>query len=301
MIARPATFSCKIDIKLKDRLKQDLEEQGFEFSTPAYTIFSAKKKNLTVVLYQSGALLVQGKAKDEFIEFYLEPEILQSFTYTNPEMNVSMVARIGSDEAGKGDFFGPLCVASLYADEPGIKKLISLNVRDSKKMSDKSVLDMADKIKGNFQLSLLRIFPEKYNELYIKFKNLNTLLAWAHSTAIAQLFEKTSCKNVLVDKFANEAVLSSAIKRKNIEINLEQKTHAESDVVVAGASIIARAAFLKGLEELSDQYKIKLLKGASSAVIDLGKEFVKIHGSENLEKVAKIHFKTNEQIISTND
>ncbi|NGX34989.1 MAG: Ribonuclease HIII [Candidatus Anoxychlamydiales bacterium] len=293
-----ATFTTKIDINLAPKLKNDLVEKGFSLTNPAYTIFSAKKKGITLVLYKSGSLVVQGKEKDEFIEFYLEPEILKTFSYTNPEAFVSMTSRIGVDEAGKGDFFGPLSVAGLYADEKGIKKLISLNIRDSKKISDKSILDIADMLKANFQIATVRIFPEKYNDLYLKFKNLNHLLAWAHTSVISQLVEKTSCKNVIIDQFANKSVVESAVRRKSLSINLEQRTKAEEDPIVAGASIIARAAFLKGLEELSAEYNQKLPKGASSFVIDIGRKFVETHGPEALEKVAKIHFKTKDVILN---
>jgi len=297
---KPNTFTTKIDISLASKLKHDLEEKGFVITNPAYTIFSAKKNKITLVLYKSGALVVQGKEKDEFIEFYLEPEILKSFKYTNPEAFVSMTARIGVDEAGKGDFFGPLCIGGLYADEKGIKKLISLNIKDSKKISDKSILDIAEVLKANFQIAVVRIFPEKYNELYLKFKNLNSLLAWGHTAVISQLVEKTSCKNVIIDQFANKAVVEGAVKRKKMSINLEQRTKAEEDPIVAGASIIARAAFLKGLQELSSKYEEKLPKGASSFVIEAGKKFVDKHGPEALEKVAKLHFKTKENILNGN-
>jgi ribonuclease HIII len=300
MKSKSPTFTAKIDINLAGKLQKDLEDQGFEIKSLPYAVFSAQKKGITCVLYESGSLVVQGKDKDDFIEFYLEPEILKSFKYTHPEALVSMTARIGVDEAGKGDFFGPLCVAGLYADEKDIKKLISLNVRDSKKISDNSILDLAEILKKNFQISVIRIFPEKYNELYLKFKNLNSLLAWGHSTVIAQLVEKTSCKEVIIDQFANKSVVESAVKRKKLEIHLEQRTKAEEDPVVAGASILARAAFLKGLEELSSQYNEKFPKGASSLVIEMGKKFVEKHGSSILEKVSKIHFKTKEEILNNN-
>ena len=295
---KPATFTTKVDTNLAEKLKKDLEDQGFDLTIPTYTVFSARKKGITCVLYKSGSLVVQGKNKDEFIEFYLEPEILKTFTYTNPEAFISMTSRIGVDEAGKGDFFGPLCVGALYADEKGIKKLISLNIRDSKKISDKSILDIADILKSSFQIALIRIFPEKYNALYLKFKNLNSLLAWAHTRAIQELVEKTNCRNVIIDQFANKAVVEGAVKRKNLDIHLEQRTKAEEDPIVAGASILARAGFLKGLEELSKEYDQKLPKGASAIVIDIGQKFVNKHGPEALEKVAKIHFKTKEAIIN---
>ncbi|MFA6118786.1 MAG: ribonuclease HIII [Parachlamydiales bacterium] len=298
MSSKPATFSTKIDINLAPKLQKDLEDQGFAISHPEYTIFFAKKTGINCILYKSGALIVQGKNKNEFIEFYLEPEILKKFNFTNPEAFVSMVSRIGVDEAGKGDFFGPLSIGGVYADEAGIKKLISLNIRDSKKIADKTILSLAKILKENFSIAIVRIFPEKYNELYLKFKNLNRLLAWGHAAVISQLVEKTKCKEVIIDQFADKHVVENAVSKINLKIHLEQRTKAEEDPVVAAASIVARAGFLKGLEEMSEKHNFQFPKGASKMVIETGKKFIEKNGSDSLEKVAKIHFKTSEKIIN---
>ena len=54
-----------------------------------------------------------------------------------PEM---MVARIGVDESGKGDFFGPLCIAGVYVNEKVCRVLEEAGVRDSKRItSDKRI------------------------------------------------------------------------------------------------------------------------------------------------------------------
>lgn len=295
---KPACFSTKIDVKLKDKIKEDLKNMDFQFSQPQYTIFSAKKKGVVVVLYESGKLLVQGKEKDSFIEFYLEPEILKNFKYTYPEAHLDKTERIGVDEAGKGDFFGPLCIAAVHATNENIKGLLDLNVRDSKNISDKTILKIGKEIKDKYEHTLIRIFPEKYNELYIKFKNLNSLLGWAHATAIDKLVKKTNCKNVLIDQFADKKVVSSAIKQKNLEIDLKQRHRAEEDIVVAAASILARYAFLEGMKVLSEELDIELPKGASQKVIEIGKKIVLKFGPEKLEQVAKIHFKTHKEITS---
>jgi ribonuclease HIII len=295
---KPATFTTKIDISLADKFKNDLIEQGFNISTPPYTLFSAKKNGVICSLYTSGSLVVQGKDKDEFIEFYLEPEILKSFEYSHPEALVDMESRIGVDESGKGDFFGPLCVAALFADEAGIKKLISLHVQDSKRMTDGAVLKTASKLKKEFAYSVVCLFPEKYNELYSKFKNLNFLLGWAHATAIANLHSKTNCQNVLIDQFADKKVVEEAIKKKNIDIILTQRHKGESDVVVAAASIVARAHFLEGLEKLHQSLGIALPKGASKKVVDTGIKIALKFGKDELNKYAKTHFKTYQDIFA---
>ena len=292
------TFVATIDLTLADKLRGDLSQQGFELTQPPYTLFSAQKKGVSCTLYTSGKLTVQGKDKDDFIAYYLEPEILKTLTYTYPEIGVDMTARIGVDEAGKGDYFGPLCIGGVFADEAGIKKLLELGVRDSKRMSDKSVLDMAKKIRAHSPHAIVRISPKKYNELYANFHNLNRLLAWGHATAIGELIEKTSCTTVLIDQFASEPLVETALKRKNINAKLTQRPRAEEDPVVAAASILARAAFLEGLENLSEQLGIPLPKGANHQIIETGKKLVKEKGKEILSEVAKLHFKTTEEILS---
>ena len=296
---KPSCFSTKIDLSFKNKLLNDLKEQGFEFSQPMHTIFAAKKQGIVCVLYKSGALTVQGKEKDQFIEFYLEPEILKDFSYSYPHEHVDLTSRIGVDEAGKGDFFGPLSVAGVYAEKDQIKKLINLHIKDSKKISDSNILKLSTKIKDLCPFySILRLFPQKYNELYAKFKNLNLLLAWGHTTVIANLLEKTKCKKAIIDQFAKKSVIEDAISRKKINIEVEQRTHAEEDVVVAAASIIARAGFLTGLDRISEKLSIQLPKGASSKVIEIGKRIVNKHGEEILFEISKIHFKTKDDILT---
>jgi len=291
------TFVAAIDISLAAKLREDLAAQGFEFTSPPYTLFSAQKKGISCTLYTSGKLTVQGKDKDDFIAFYLEPEILQSLTYSYPEIGIDMKARIGSDEAGKGDFFGPLCVAAVFADEEKIKQLIQLGVRDSKQMSDGPIVEMAKKIKAAVPHSIVRISPKKYNELYAAFHNLNRLLAWGHAAAIGELIEKTSCTNVLVDQFASQPLVAQALKRKNIDANVVQRTKAEEDPVVAAASILARAAFVEGIARLEEEFGHPLPKGASDKVIKAGKSFVQKLGRERLGSVGKLHFKTADEVL----
>jgi len=301
--SNPATFVATVDLSLAKQFQKDLEEQGFDISIPQYTIFSAKKKGVSCTLYQSGKLTVQGKEKGAFIEFYLEPHILKTYTYTHPahavdeQTPLNLEAHIGIDESGKGDFFGPLCIAGVFAAGDGIAKLKTFGVRDSKMITDKDILLISRKIRENCAYHVVRINPAKYNELYAKFLNLNRLLAWGHATAIEQLVEKTNCHEVMIDQFAAEHIVITALKRKNLEVNLTQRHRAEEDLVVAAASILARAAFLEGLEKLRQEFQIPLPKGASARTIEVGRQFVQEHGKEQLEKVCKMHFKTLDSIL----
>lgn len=286
------TFTTKIDVKLAPKLMEDLKNQGFELSKPPYTVFSAKKKGVSCTLYESGSLTVQGKEMKEFMEFYLEPEILQSFQYSHPEAHLNLEPHIGMDEAGKGDFFGPLCVAAIYGDAEGIKKMRELGARDSKRISDDGILKIAKKLRAEFPYTVIRLFPKKYNELHGKFKNLNRLLGWAHAAALSDLALKTGCKKALLDQFAEKHVMENALKQKKVEIDLEQKVRGEEDLVVAAASILARAAFLEGMKTLGEEVGLELPKGASAIVKDAAKKLIAKWGPEILDKVAKTHFKT---------
>lgn len=292
------SFVTKIDLTLAGKLKEDLLDQGFELSTPPYTLFSAKKQGVSCTLYTSGKLMVQGKGKEEFIAFYLEPEILKNLSFTHPHAELDLTPRIGIDEAGKGDFFGPLCVAGVYADSAGVEKLRELGVRDSKTMQDKIILALASKIRSNFPHSIIRINPLKYNELYEKFKNLNHLLAWGHATAIEELVQNTGCRKVIIDQFASEHVVENALKRKALEVELTQRHRGEEDLVVAAASILARAAFVDGIDQLGRMIETTLPKGASSIVVKAGKKIVAQHGQDILKKLGKLHFKTLNDILN---
>lgn len=294
----PSTFVAQVDLKLAAKMQKDLSEQGFEFSTPQYTVFSAKKKGVSCTLYQSGKLTVQGKEMQTFIEFYLEPEILKTFTHTYQELEPA-IAHIGIDESGKGDFFGPLCIAGVFAADP--KKLKALGVRDSKTMSEAAILKTAKLIKSEFPHQIVKINPKKYNELYNQFHNLNRLLAWGHATAIEELVLRTQCHDVIIDQFADEHVVLTALKRKKLDVHLTQRHRGEEDPVVAAASILAREAFVEGLRSLGEQFGMTLPKGASKQTILAAKELYGKYGKEGLEQAAKLHFKTALTVMGLSD
>lgn len=293
----PSSFVATIDLKLADKLLNDLKEQGFELSVPQHTIFSAKKPGVSCTLFKSGKLTVQGKEMASFVEFYLEPEILQSFNFKYQELNLDTKGRIGIDESGKGDFFGPLCIAGVYAEGKQIAELVKIGVKDSKTLSPAAILRIAKELRANFCHHIVKINPAKYNELYLQFGNLNTLLAWGHATTIEQLVLKSKCNEVIIDQFAAESVVATALKRKKLKVKLSQRHRGEEDPVVAAASILARATFVEGLEKLGDEYNILLPKGASAQVIQAGRKLVQKYGVDILPKVAKMHFKTAAAVL----
>jgi len=291
------TFVTEIDISLAKKMMADLKRLEFEISTPQYTLFSAKKSGVSCTLYQSGKLTVQGKQMKPFIEFYLEPIILKKFTFTYSDLDLDRTPRIGIDESGKGDFFGPLCIAGVFAQGEEVEKLKKMGVKDSKKLNDAVIVKIGAKIRETCTHHIVKINPAKYNELITQFGNLNYLLAWGHATAIEQLADQTGCKKVIIDQFANERVVLTALKRKQLVLDVHQRPRAEEDIVVAAASILARCAFVEAMEKLEKEFGQSLPKGASQKTILAGRQFLRTHGRENLRLVGKLHFKTLDEIL----
>lgn len=285
------------------KLKRILEEDGYRFEPKPYTLYYGVKDKLNVAVYEKGPKVVlQGKGTQDFVTFRLEPEVLGEAKLgyedvLNPEM---FEPHFGVDESGKGDFFGPLVIAGCYTDRGITKKLMDAGIQDSKKIgSDQRIRDLADiirKTQGAVH-SVVTIGPERYNQLYKKFGNLNSLLAWGHARIIENLLEiRSDCPRALSDQFANPALIKKALLEKGQGIQLDQRTKAESDVAVAAASILAREAFIDWLQRQGRSLQIALPRGASAAVKAAAKNIVNAHGPEILVKLAKVHFKTASEI-----
>lgn len=204
---------------------------------------------------------------------------------------------IGIDEAGKGDYFGPLVIAACFSNEKIEIEFGKIGLRESKNISDSRAFSLENSIKRISPFEIVVIGPEKYNELHKKMRNLNRLLAWGHSRSLENLLAKTNPVEVIADQFGDKRLIENALMNKGRSINLTQRHKAESVPAVAAASVLARAEFLRRLDGLSKQYGVKLHKGAGAPTDEAGKRFVEIHGHEALAKVAKIHFKNTSKII----
>jgi len=207
--------------------------------------------------------------------------------------------RIGSDESGKGDYFGPLVIAAAFVTpeiEPDLKLM---EVRDSKMISDGRVLELARDLRQVCKHSIVAIGPQRYNELYEKIRNLNRLLAWGHARALENLLEQVNCDLAIADQFGDERFILNALLEKGKRIRLVQRPKAEEDLAVAAASILARAEFLTRLRRLSDEVGTSLPKGASPSVELAARMVVKKHGRERLSTIAKMHFKTTQAVLAS--
>jgi ribonuclease HIII len=205
---------------------------------------------------------------------------------------------IGTDESGKGDYFGPLVVAGVCLNKTIGEKLAGLGIKDSKKLSDKKVLSLIPAIR-QFSLfsDVVAIGPEKYNELYQKTKNLNTLLAWGHARVIENILTNIDCHYALTDQFGDKSLVEKALMARGKQVTLEQRPRAEEDIAVAAASVLARGEFLLRLEALSKKEGTALPKGASDQVVHAAIFFFRQKGMEGLKRIAKIHFKTTQTVL----
>ncbi|MCU0243581.1 MAG: ribonuclease HIII [Acidobacteria bacterium] len=207
--------------------------------------------------------------------------------------------RIGTDESGKGDFFGPLVIAAFFMPEGQERVLAELGVKDSKRTSDARCLEIAATLKRGYPYhSVVTVGPEKYNELWAKLRNLNRLLAWGHARAIENVLERVPAGKAVTDQFGDEKFVRSALLQKGREIELVQMPRAEEDPAVAAASILARAEFLTRLRALAREVGADLPKGASDLVEAAAVKLVKAKGPDILERVAKTHFKTTVRVLA---
>jgi ribonuclease HIII len=301
---KPLTsYTTKLANEQAAALEALLRARHYQFRQVPYARFAAEKEKTGVVFYESGKLVVQGKGTQEFVEFVLEPEVLKEArfgyeTVLDPEL---LLPRLGVDESGKGDFFGPLCVAGVYVNEAVVNAWKDAGVRDSKNISsDKRIRELAELIRKTpgCVTTVVPIGNEAYNRLYLKMRSVNTLLAWGHARVIENLMGlkhqmKPAPVRAISDQFAsNKETVAKALMTLGRGIELVQKHRAEQDLAVAAASILARHEFVTRLGGLEKQFGMALPKGASAAVDAAAKEFIARNGVVNLPKVAKMHFRT---------
>ena len=261
-----------------------------------YAKYAYKGRDVNVVMYESGKLVIQGKGTEEFVQFVLEPEItgFAQMGYDDVLHPEWYELHAGIDESGKGDLFGPLVSACVVADGDAVRQWVDEGLKESKKVtSDKVVLAMAKKIKNTKGVAIKVSYAsmEKYNALYIKFgRNLNKLLAWFHATAITSALEQRHAPWGMLDQFTKQPLVQKQLKVPNFELKMQTK--AEEDPVVAAASIIARATYIYSMKKLSEECGFELKKGASAEVRKQAVEIVKKFGADGLKRFAKLHFKT---------
>lgn len=289
-------FTQKIPVEMQEEIKDAILKEFEAIVSPKqYAFWEIKNKDFSAVFYNSGKFVIQGKnIQPVMAKLGLEQDIENESNLT-PHL-LSYSTYIGTDESGKGDFFGPLVAAGVMLDEKNRVIFEELGIKDSKTLKDEQILKMAQQIQKHSIYSVVAISNAKYNELYSKFKNLNKLLAWGHARVIENILEKSPCEHALSDKFGDESLIKNALMKNGRSINLEQRVRAESDIAVAAASVLARATFVQKMKQMENFYGLKFPKGCNSHVKDEALKFIDKYGKQRLVEVSKVHFKTYNEL-----
>ncbi|WP_290771618.1 ribonuclease HIII [Anaerofustis sp.] len=297
-------LTIKNSPKLKEYNIKDTKQiaYGMQFyiGNNIVRIYSSKKKGIT---------LDTSQCKDESLNILLKNiyDNFQGNVVSSSDFNIADKSGLsyplmsppllGSDEVGKGDFYAPLIVGSIYLNKKEYDLLKTIGVKDSKNLSDNQIVKIATEIKHITQnYSILRIGQKKYNELYSKIGNINAILAWAHITNIKNVYKKQPFKNALIDKFGREEQIRKGLEELDLKMIFKPK--AEQNIAVAAASILARDALITTMQNMNRHYNFEFPLGANRIVIEKGKDFVNKFGKEELINVCKMHFKTTNDILS---
>ena len=209
---------------------------------------------------------------------------------------------VGSDESGKGDFFGPLVVAAVLVDTTIAEELIKAGVKDCKILTDKEVQRLAPIIKNLAPINVvLALKPDMYNyryeQLRLEKKNLNHLLSNGHISAIRKaVLQRTDCKYALVDQFSIHSGIREALESEFPDLIVVEQKRAEADIAVAAASVLARERFLTLMAELSILAGRALPKGGGETATAQAQEIKNKFGIKILEKLVKKHFSNYKKI-----
>ena len=305
-----------------DALRAFVQERGWRITDEKaiqsgyqLTVSDGASK-IPIAFYTTGRALIQGKEsslRSELQAWWNGRQVAPTQSVASATSQSALIgtpavsslasfmgkARIGCDESGKGDYFGPLVIAAVYVDAQSETRLQGLGVRDSKTLTDARMQLMAEEIKKLCPHMVVPIEPERYNTLYAQTGNLNRLLAWGHAWTLEQLLEKAPARLAIIDQFGDPSYVLKALREKGRQITIEQRPRAEEDIAVAAASILARARFVQIMEQLSQHAGETLPKGASDpAIVAVGRRIVARLGKEQLATFAKLHFKTTEAILT---
>ncbi len=226
----------------------------------------------------------------------LQNEALQLLTQAEQSATIQTKGiRTGTDEAGKGDYFGPIVAAAVRCDDQTAELLRNMGAGDSKRLSAATVESLYRKITEmqSIQWWVHSVEPQEYNALFASLTNrgMNSLdiQAMAHGKAIEGVLKKAETGQIIIDRFCSMERLRPWLPEGASNIQLMVKAE-DKEPAVAAASIIARSVYLIRLEELSAIHGVTLKPGAGSDVDRIGRLLVKIKGAAVLPMVGKIHF-----------
>ncbi len=302
-----ASYTIKLTDEQLAKLGALLSARGWERFDVAYARFAfrndAAKVNVTG--YDSKKLVVAGKGTEDFVTMILEPEVTGAAKLGYDEVLHPdwFEPHAGLDESGKGDFFGPLIAAAVIADKPMIDAWRKAGAQDSKKMSEAKILELDRLIRATPGVVAKVIHcrdMRQYNQLMgTRFRSQNQILAFQHARALQEALKEKSTPWGLLDQFTETPLVQRELVKLGVEgFDLRMRTKAEEDPVVAAASIVARAEFVRQMNALSKRFGEKLQKGASAAVKTQAHEIIRRLGADALRDFAKLHFRTAYEVVS---
>lgn len=265
-------------------------------------IFAAKLPDTAITMYKSGKLMFQGGGAEReaarwgTVEKTATPLSTIGAKGEVLPNNFATMSVLGSDETGTGDYFGPITVAAVYVPTSKIELMNELGVKDSKMLTDDYMRKIAPDLRAACVHSVLVLRNEKYNNLQAKGYSQGKMKAMMHNKALQNTLSKMAPEKpefILIDQFAERGVYYNYLKneRELVQENVYFSTKAEQlHVAVATASILARAAFLKEMDRLSDITGLTLMKGASNKVDVQAARIWRNQGEEFLRSITKWHF-----------
>lgn len=299
---KKTVYSILLDKGQLKKLKEWCKKHGWGSFEVEHAEFAFKGDTVKVVGYKSGKVVVQGKGTEHFVAYVIEGEItgIPQLGYEKVHHPEWFEPHAGLDESGKGDFFGPLVSCCVIAGEGMAEKWMEAGIKDSKRIAnDEQVFKFEDIIKKTegVEFKVMYAGMRKYNELHSRFSaNTNKLLAWFHAKSLEEALKRKQVSWAMLDQFTKEPLVQNYFKNSSVEVRMATK--AECDPVVAAASILARAEYLRQMKKLSQLYGEELPKGASDAKVkEIGVKIVEQMGEEALQDFAKTHFKTAAEVI----
>lgn len=285
--------------RLED-LRAHLVKGAFRIESRPDAHFLAARPGVTLTAYRTGKLLVTGAQAEEFAGVLAGLGLAHGAPAAPPPRTAAFTPHVGGDESGKGDYFGPLCVAAVYVpDAETARLLVEKGVRDSKLVGDAEAGPLASLVRARCPHAVHVLAPPLYNDVYERFNNLNDLLADCHGRALERLLAQTGPVPVTIDQFARAEVLLRHLGERARGVELTQAVRAEEDVAVAAASLVARAEFLAGLATLEVRHGARLPKGAGPPVTRAARDVAARGGITLLRQVAKVHFATTRAALGS--
>ena len=284
-------------LKLSREQEQKLLDtwREYEAKAPAYARFCLRPENCVITCYESGKTVFQGSDADVYASPFMNEEPHAEEAEVPSDL---ILPQAGSDEVGTGDYFGPVCVCAAIVSEKDMALITKLGIRDSKQLNDELIRKAAPQLMSQLIYSLLIVDNERYNRVH-DFNNMNAIKAKLHNQAYINLAGKAKLPEFrIIDQFAPEGMYYHYLKHEPVIMRgIHFETKAEDHYPsVAAASVIARYAFLRCMDQLEETWQMKFNKGCGAKADESGKQFVTKYGAQELHKVAKLHFKNTGRI-----